>query len=47
MAKKDLNSDTKEQKYITQKEMAKRFRKTEATIYQLAEKRILYIFPAS
>jgi hypothetical protein len=32
MAKKDLNSDTKEQKYITQKEMAKRFRKTEATI---------------
>ena len=32
MAKTDLNNETKEQKYITQKEMAERFRKTEGTI---------------
>jgi transcriptional regulator with XRE-family HTH domain len=32
MAKTDLNNETKEQKYITQKEMAARFRKTEGTI---------------
>jgi len=32
MAKLDLNNDTKEQKYLTQKEMATRFRKTEGTI---------------
>ena len=32
MAKTDLNDETKKQKYITQKEMAERFRKTEGTI---------------
>ena len=32
MAKTDLNHGPKEQKYITQKEMAARFRKTEGTI---------------
>jgi transcriptional regulator with XRE-family HTH domain len=32
MAEADLNNETKEQKYITQKEMAARFRKTEGTI---------------
>ena len=32
MAKTDLNNDLKKQKYMTQKEMAKHFRKTEGTI---------------
>ena len=32
MAEADLSNETKEQKYLKQKEMAKRFRKTEATI---------------
>jgi len=32
MAKTNLNNDLKKQKYMTQKEMAKHFRKTEGTI---------------
>ncbi len=32
MAKTDLNNDLKKQKYMTQKEMAEHFRKTEGTI---------------
>jgi hypothetical protein len=32
MAKTHLNNDLKKQKYMTQKEMAKHFRKTEGTI---------------
>ena len=46
MAKTDLKNDTKEQKYLTQKEMASRFRKTEGTIINWRRKGFFTYFRA-
>ena len=46
MAKTDLNYDLKKQKYMTQKEMAEHFRKTEGTIINWRRKGYFTYFRA-
>ena len=46
MAKADLNNDFKKQKYMTQKEMAEHFRKTEGTIINWRRKGYFTYFRA-